>query len=264
VDSVVDNTAIGMGRNVGRVRRIAADSGVNVIVATGIYTFDKLPRFFSLRGPGTRNGGPEPLEALFVREIEEGIADSGVRAGIIKCTTDVLGITPDIERILRAAALAHRRTGAPITTHTHAATFRGRDQQRLFRQLGVDLERVVIGHCGDSTDLSYLTELMEAGSYIGMDRFGAEAVLPTARRVEVLVDLISRGYAGRMVLSHDANCYTDSYEPQVRREQLPHCSYRYIPEQIIPQLRAAGVAEAEINQMTTGNPRRLFSRRDPY
>jgi phosphotriesterase-related protein len=264
VDSVVDLTAIGMGRNVARIRRIAEASGVHVIVATGIYTFDKLPRYFGLRGPGTRNGGPELLETLFVREIEEGIADTGIRAGIIKVTTDVLGITPDIERILRAAAVAHRRTGAPISTHTHAATFRGRDQQQLFRSMGVDLGRVIIGHCGDSTDLAYLTELMDAGSYIGMDRFGSEAVLPADQRVETLLALIARGYSARMVLSHDANCFTDHFEPEIQREQWPNCSYRYIPEQIIPRLRSAGVPEAEITQMTVQNPRQLFSRRDSY
>jgi phosphotriesterase-related protein len=264
VGTVVDLTAIGMGRNVGRVRRIAAAGGVNVVVATGIYTFDKLPRYFSLRGPGTRNGGPELLEALFVREITDGIAGTGVRAGIIKCTTDAPGITPDIERVLRAAALASRRTGAPISTHTHAATFRGRDQQRLFRSMGVDLGRVVIGHCGDSTDLAYLTELMEAGSYIGLDRFGSDAMLPAAQRLEVLLALIARGYTERMVLSHDTNCYSDGYEPEVRRQQWPNGSYRYIPEQVIPALRDAGVTEAQIAQLTVGNPRRLFSRRDPY
>jgi phosphotriesterase-related protein len=145
VDTIVDVTAIGQGRNVARIKQIAEASGLNVIVATGIYTFDVMPKFFAARGPGTANGGPDPIEAFFVREIEDGIADTGVRAAVIKCSTDAPGITDDIAAILRAAARAHRRTGVPITTHTDSVTYRGRDQHQLFRSEGVDLNRVIIG-----------------------------------------------------------------------------------------------------------------------
>ena len=68
------------------------------------------------------------------------------------------------------------QTGVPISTHTHAATRRGLEQQRIFTEEGVDLSRVVIGHCGDTTDIGYLEELIGNGSYIGMDRFGLDIV----------------------------------------------------------------------------------------
>lgn len=264
VDTIVDVTAIGQGRDVARVKRIAETTGLNVVVATGIYTFEAMPRFFAARGPGTANGGPEPIEAFFVREIEEGVADTGVRAALIKVTTDVLGITDDIDAILRAASRAHRRTGAPITTHTDAGTYRGRDQQRLFRSEGVDLSRVVIGHCGDSTDLDYLTELMDAGSYIGLDRFGYDLKLAAPERIRVVVELVRRGYAGRMLLSHDATCYADTLEPATRARLWPNCSHRYVVEQVVPALLEQGVSQDDVDQMLVRNPAAVLPRSAPY
>src|SRR5205807_2920715 len=130
---------------------------------------------------------------MFVRDIEQGIADTGVKAGILKCATDEDGLTPGVERILRAVAQAHRRTGVPISTHTHVATRRGLDQQRIFREEGVDLSRVIIGHSGDSTDLEYLEELLAAGSYLGLDRFGIDTITPFEQRIDTVVRLCERG-----------------------------------------------------------------------
>jgi phosphotriesterase-related protein len=264
VDTLVDLTAIGQGRNVARVARIAAGTGVHVLVATGIYTFDKLPKFFSARGPGTTNGGPEPVEAFFVREITEGISDTGIKAAVIKVATDVPGLTEDVEKILRAAARAHRRTGTPVSTHTDAGTYRGRDQQRVFCEEGVDLTRVVIGHCGDSTDLDYLSELLDAGSFVGMDRFGYDLKLAPEKRVQTVAALVSRGYADRLLLSHDAPCYSDSLEPPARERLWPNCHHRYVTDRVVPALLELGVAQADVDQMLLRNPARLFSQLAPY
>src|SRR2546429_9976938 len=110
--------------------------------------------------------------AMFVRNSERGIGDTAGRAGMLKCATDEPGMTPGVERVLRSVAQAHRQTGVPISTHTHAHSRRGLDQQDIFRQEGVDLTRVVIGHSGDTTDTDYLDEIIANGPYIGMDRFG--------------------------------------------------------------------------------------------
>jgi phosphotriesterase-related protein len=264
VDTLVDLTAIGQGRNVARVAAIAAGTGLNVLVATGIYAFDKLPKFFSARGPGTTNGGPEPVEAFFVREITEGIAGTGIKAAVIKCATDVPGVTEDVGTILRAAARAHRRTGVPISTHTDAGTYRGRDQQRVFREEGVDLARVVIGHCGDSTDLDYLSELLDAGSFVGMDRFGYDLKLSPEKRLQTVADLVARGYADRLLLSHDAPCYSDSLEPPARERLWPNCHHRYVTERVVPGLLQLGVSQDDIDQMLVRNPARLFGEGSPY
>lgn len=133
VDTIVDLTVIGLGRYIPRIQQIAQQTKINIIVATGIYTYNDAPHYFHFRGPGTVLGGPELMVEMFVRDINEGIADTGVKAGILKCATDEPGVTRDVERILRATAQAHRKTGVPISTHTHARRRVGLDQQRIFR-----------------------------------------------------------------------------------------------------------------------------------
>ncbi len=98
IDTLVDLTVLGLGRYIPRIQRVAARTSLNIVVATGLYTYDELPLFFHVRGPGTVLGGPEVLTDLFVRDITEGILDTGVKAAILKCATDEKGITPGVER----------------------------------------------------------------------------------------------------------------------------------------------------------------------
>ena len=264
VDTVVDLTVLGLGRNVELVRQIAEPTGLNVIVATGAYYFDELPSFFQLHGPGSFHGDPEPLDRFFTQDLTDGIAGTGVRAGILKCVTDVRGVTPDVDRVLRAIARVHRDTGKPISTHTHAETRRGLDQQRVFREEGVELSRVVIGHCGDTTDLKYLTALMDAGSYIGMDRFGLDTFLPTPERVATVAELVRLGYASKMVLSHDTTCFSMSYAGPAREQKLPDWNHRFLLDSVLPMLRERGVGEDAIDQMLVQNPRAIFENSASY
>ena len=95
IDTLVDLTVIGLGRYIPRVAAIADQvPEINVVVATGVYTYNEVPMFFHFQGPGTILGGPEPMVEMFVREIREGIGETGVRAGILKCASDRPGITP--------------------------------------------------------------------------------------------------------------------------------------------------------------------------
>ena len=102
---------------------------------------------------------------------------------------------------------------------------------------------------------------MERGSTIGMDRFGLDSFLPTARRVEVLAQLCAEGYAARMVLSHDANCWTDMLSEDDKRRTRPQWHYTHISDDILPALRKAGVSEEQIDQMLVHNPRAIFEAR---
>src|SRR3990172_11987112 len=182
VNTLVDLTPADW-RDIPFVKEVVARSGMQVIVATGIYW--EVPHYF--RAFGLRS--IDHIADLFVRDIRDGIMDTGVRAAIIKCATDETGVTEDVERILRASARAHCATGVPISTHTHAASRVGLKQQDIFEDEGVDLGRVIIGHSGDSEEIEYLTRLIERGSYIGMDRFGLDMFLPTEKRVATIAKL---------------------------------------------------------------------------
>jgi phosphotriesterase-related protein len=260
VDTIVDPTVIGLGRYIPRIQRVAARTGLQIVVATGVYTYNDVPMYFHFTGPGTGLGGPETMTELFVRDITEGIADTGVKAAILKCATDEPGLTPGVERVLRAVAQAHRQTGVPITTHTHAATRRGLEQQRIFAEEGVDLSRVIIGHSGDTTDLGYLEELIAAGSYLGMDRFGLHNILSFDDRVDTVARLCERGHADKMVLSHDASCYIDWLPEAALPVALPDWHFLHIHHDVLPALRQRGVTEEQITTMLVDNPRAIFAR----
>jgi len=264
VDSIVDLTVIGLGRYVPRIQQIAQQTKINIIVATGVYTYHDAPNYFHFRGPGTVLGGPELMVEMFVRDIREGIADTGIKAGILKCATDEPGVTRDVERILRATAKAHRQTGVPVSTHTHAAPRVGLDQQRIFREEGVDLTRVVIGHSGDTTDLGYLEELVGNGSYIGMDRFGIDTILSFEDRVKTVASMCRRGHAGKMVLSHDAACYNHWLPERPLPMILPRWHYLHIHNDVIPALKQQGVTDEQLQTMLVANPKAIFERQGAY
>ena len=259
VDTIVDPTVIGLGRYIPRIQRVAAQTDLQIVVATGVYTYNDVPMYFHFTGPGTGMGGPETMTDLFVRDITEGIAGTGVKAAILKCATDEPGVTPGVERVLRAVAQAHVRTGVPITTHTHAGTRRGLEQQRIFAEEGVDLTRVIIGHSGDTTDLDYLEELIAAGSYLGMDRFGLDFLLSFSDRVDTVARMCERGHADKMVLSHDASCFIDWLPEEAVPVVLPNWHYLHIHHDVLPALRQRGVTEEQITTMLVDNPRAIFT-----
>jgi phosphotriesterase-related protein len=264
VDTIVDLTVIGLGRYIPRIARVAAATELNIVVATGLYTYNDLPFRFHYEGPGGMLGGPEIMTDMFVKDIEEGIADTGIKAGILKCATDEPGLTAGVERVLRAVAQAHKRTGVPISTHTHAGLRRGLEQQRIFEEEGVDLSRVIIGHSGDTTDVGYLEELIAAGSYLGMGRFGIDVILPFEERVGIVATMCERGHADKMVLSHDANCYFDALPEALGPQMAPNWNYLHIHNDVIPALKERGVTDEQLHAMLIDNPRRIFDRQGGY
>jgi phosphotriesterase-related protein len=258
VQTIVDPTVVGLGRDIPRIQRINERVDLNIIVATGIYTYHDVPGFFRHRGPGLDPNLPDPMVDLFVQDVIDGIAGTGVRAGLLKCAIDAPGMTSGVERVLRAVAAAHLRTGTPVMVHTHPGTKRGLEVAALFSELGVPPGRVQLAHCGDSADLEHLTELASAGFLLGMDRFGLDVTLSTPQRVATIVELARRGLAGQMVLSHDASCYIDWLEPALVPVGLPNWNYRHIHTDVLPALREQGVTEEQITQMLVDNPRRFF------
>lgn len=258
IGTIVDLTVVGLGRDIDLVREVAEQIPLHIVVATGLYTYNDVPHYFDYRTGAFRPNGVDLLDEYFLGDIEDGIAGSGVKPGILKCATDEPGLTPGVERVLRAVARVHRTTGVPISTHTHAHTHRGRDQQRVLREEGVDLGRVVVGHSGDSTEIDYLEELADAGSTLGMDRFGVDAFCPTEQRIDTVVELCRRGRADRMVLSHDAACHMDWFDPPMLAAAAPNWHFLHISHDILPALRERGVPEEAITTMMVDNPRRIL------
>lgn len=259
IRTIVDPTVVGLGRYIPRIQRVAeAVPELHIVVATGMYTYDEVPNFFRVRGPGVSPDLPEPLVELFVRDIEEGIAGTGVRAGMLKCAIDEPGMRPGVERIMRAVGAAHLRTGVPITVHTHPSSRTGLEVKRLLcDELGVAPSSIVLGHSGDSTDCDHLSELAEEGFVLGLDRFGLNYELTFEQRCDVLVELCKRGFADRIVLAHDNSCYID-WMDEFTRTFLPQWHYLHIGDDVLPYAREHGVTEEQIHTMLVEVPRRVL------
>ncbi|MEV6139250.1 phosphotriesterase-related protein [Nocardia sp. NPDC051990] len=258
IDTILDPTVLGLGRYLPRIEKIAARTDLRIIVATGIYTYNDLPFQFHYTGPGLLFDRPEPMVEMFVKDLTQGIADTGVRAGFLKCAIEAPGLTPGVERVMRAVGQASAQTGAPITVHTNPHTRSGLVAQRVLAEEGADLSRVVIGHSGDTTDIDYLIELADAGSLLGMDRFGLNVLLPFEDRVNTIVELVRRGYLDKIVIAHDAACHIDWMDPVAKAQAVPQWNYRHISEDVIPALMAGGLTEDDIEAILVRNPRRYF------
>jgi len=250
IDTVIDLTTPDLGRDVEFVREVSRASGVNVIAATGIWR--DVPRSFWTRDI-------DDIATIFVREIEVGIGDSGIKAGCIKVANDMGGVTPEGERILRGAARACKRTGCPISTHHWAPEEVGSRQVEIFQEEGAPMDRIAIGHSADTTDVDYLEALLRTGVYLSMDRYPGAAGRPNwEQRNATVKALIDRGWASRLMLGHD---YAPM--PVLRDREAPAASgptrYLFVSTVAVPALIAQGVPEATIDLMMREVPRRFLS-----
>lgn len=254
ITTIVDPTAPGIGRDVRRIQRINAQVDINIVVASGVYAFLGLPNFLTYRDV-------DAIAALFAREITEGIDDTGVRAGFLKCAVEAHGLVGDVPRILAAVAAASVETGAPVMVHTNAAARTGLLALEALTGAGVDPARIVIAHMGDSNDMDYMREVAASGAWLGLDRFGIAHFNPDADRIRTLLALLDAGLRDRLHLSHDAASFLDFFtgNPAFAGEDP---SYLLISRTVVPALLAAGATQADIDAMMVDNPRRFLARED--
>lgn len=252
VRSICDPTAMFIGRDVSFMRRVAEETGLQVVACTGIYTYDHLPPFFVSRSA-------DQIADLFVADIEQGIQETEIKAAFIKCAADEPGVNENVEKVHRAAARAHLRTGAPIMAHSRPASDTAQRQIEIFEQEGVDLSRVQIAHCGDSPDPDYIERLLQKGIYAGLDRYGIEMFLPYEQRHATTVTLLERGYAAQLFISADSCATIDWFPPDVADQlvaagMVKDWTIRIVPERVIPDLREAGVTGDQLETMMVRNP----------
>jgi phosphotriesterase-related protein len=257
VKTVCEPTAMFIGRDVSFSRRVAEETGLQLVACTGIYTYEHLPPFFLSREP-------DAIADLFVHDIEVGIQGTDIKAAFLKCAADEPGITPNIEKVHRAAARASVRTGAPIMAHSRPARGTGPKQVDIFEEEGVDLGKVQIAHTGDTDDLDYIERLLDRGVWIGMDRFGLDMFLPMERRIPTVAALLERGYADRMFLSQDYNATLDWFPPEgLRQLQAAGASRGWsmtlLFDEVIPALRERGMTDEQLATMLVSNPKRWLT-----
>ena len=256
IDTFVDATTFDLGRDPELLRRVSAASGVNIVNVTGWWL--DVPRFI-------HNVSPKQMAREFVRDIEEGFRGTDVKAGLLKCAADFEGVTPDLEIMARAVARAHNDTGVPIMVHSYPTGQVARRQIAIFKEEGVDLERVKIDHSNDTTDTEYLKWILDQGCFLGLDRYPGHLVSPHMRTV-TMKTLIDDGYAERLCPAHDCICLhilnerADGSLPEEHALALRNPDgFLYMHRHVIPDLRNMGVGDDTIDTLFVDNPKRFFA-----
>ena len=250
----VDMTTFDIGRDVVALEEVSRRTGLQIIATAGFHR--TIPRVFWM-------ASPDAVAALFVREIEEGIDGTEIKAGVLKAAGGTGRLSEQEEIVHRAVARAHLRTGVPIFTHTEQPDGIGLEQIRVFQEEGVDLNRVLIGHANDSTDVDYLQRMLDKGVWLGLDRYPGGRWAGSAdweQRTATAKNLIDAGYADRLTISHDhanSQCRPSLADREIRDRNNPD-GYLFITRQVLPRLRELGTNEADIHKLTVDNPRRLF------
>ncbi len=256
VRTVVDPNAMTGGRDARFSKRVADETGVQIILATGIYTYEHLPQVFL-------NRDEDCIADVFAHDIEQGIQGTVIKAAFLKTACDAPGMVPNVEKLHRAAARASLRTGVPIMAHSQPSSGTGLEQVRVFEDEGVDLDKVQIAHTGDTDDLDYIEKLLDTGVWIGMDRYGLDLFLPTDKRNATVLALLERGYADRMFLSQDYCSTLDWFPPEVQEalkaSEVPEWSMTMLFESVIPELKERGLTDEQLETMLVENPKRWLS-----
>jgi phosphotriesterase-related protein len=252
VSTIVDCTTFDLGRDARLLAEVSAASGVTVIGSTGLW----LDPSVTLRARSA-----DQLAERFERDLTEGMDGTSIRAGVIKVASEQR-VEPFAELVLAAAARASIATSAPIITHTAARHRTGEQQAALLESFGVDPCRVAIGHRDDSDDVDYLAGLAGRGYRIAMDRL-PNGALPeyggrtVADRIDMIAQLVQRGYGDRILLSHDdpvwAGLLTDA--DQARHKAANPQLLAFVAAVVLPALQSRGMQPEEIRQMTVDNPR---------
>ncbi len=257
VNTIVDVTPADIGRDIRFIEEVSRRSGMQIVACTGHWLNPSL----SMAARTV-----DELTEFFVLEIERGIEGTDIKAGVIKVATDRDGVTPFLEKALRAAARASKATGTPVTTHTYAAGKGGEKQAEIFEAEGLSPASVCLGHSDESADMTYLTGLARRGYTIGMDhmpqglRAPAAGLVSWQQRAESVKTLIDSGFAEKIFLSNDwyfglSIAATGAMDAM---EKLNPDGMLFVTRKTIPRLKELGVTERAIRTITIDNPRRFL------
>jgi phosphotriesterase-related protein len=250
--SIIDPCPMDLGRDVEFVAELASRTGINIVCATGVYneeegipcTFRTMPR--------------EDIIALYVKEITEGVGDTGIKAGVIKIATGHATPTAYERKMIGVAAETSHLTGVPIISHTQIASG-GLHQIDIVEEHKGRADCMIVGHSGDRDDHEYQKSIAERGAFVGLDRFGLEMILSDELRMQNLLRLVRAGFANRVVMSQDYPlCLKGRMGPDMEK-LAPKWSITHIFRTILPRLKELGLSDAEVETILVNNPKALFA-----
>jgi phosphotriesterase-related protein len=254
--TIVDVTSVGLGRDPSGLARIARRTGLNVVAGAGYYVGDT-------HSDWVRNAPVEDIAERIVLDIQLGMDESYVKAGIIGEIGLSDPMSPSEKKVLHAAALAQRRTGAAITVHNafiNPETESGLVAVEVLEKAGADLRRVIMGHMDPTSHRpEYHRALLSTGCYLEFDLFGADYfesgigyVGPGDReKTSAVVRLIEEGFASQILLSHDV-CY------KIQLQRFGGYGYAHLLRNIRPRFALAGIDDGVFMDILVSNPREVL------
>jgi phosphotriesterase-related protein len=250
--TLVDSMPAACGRNAAKLAEVSRRTGVHILCPTGVH----LRKYYPPDHPYPALE-EEPLAELLVQDITVGIDEHDyqgadvrrmpIRAGLIKVAGGLDHLDAHERKIFRAAALAHRMTGAPIMTHTEQGTA-ALEQLEVLVAAGAELRHVVLSHTDRRPDLRYHEEILRSGAYVEFDssfRWGAEEGNPTR---DLVCRLVERGFGAQLLLGMDAA------RRRYWRAYGGGPGLRFLLLEFVPQLRQAGLGDGDLHRIFVTNP----------
>ncbi len=259
------------GKDLKGLQELSEKSGVHVVTCTGLYVASTQPEEY-------KNMSEDDLVALFKRQMDEGMDDTKVKPGFMKCAIntvgDCMGVDESEIKAVRACARVAAETGCSI--HIHNGYPMGMNEcvpvAQMVLELGVRPEKLLMLHMDSlilrpHTDLEYISDintvktvdielmrrLLDMGVNVGFDSWDMQVGgFPTnVDRLKALVELLKRGYGGQIVMGHDV--YDKS-----RGVAYGYSGYTGFIRSALPTLRQLGF-EKEIGLLTVENPAKILA-----
>ena len=253
--TLVEASTIGLSRDPRGLRRIAKAAGVNIVMGAGFYVDDVHP-------DGMDERSESDLADQIAGEILSGVDGTDIRAGIIGEIGCSWPLTANERKVLRAAAAAQRRTGSAVLIHPGRNQDAPKEVLDVLAEAGADLGRVIMGHLDRTVvDLDALLAIAARGCYLEYDLFGLESSyyplsdldMPNdAQRLRFIRELVSEGYADRVVVGHDI------YSKHRLTSYGGH-GYAHFLGNVAPRMERKGFDREDIDAITTGNPARVLA-----
>lgn len=253
--TLVDPTNVGLARDPLALQRIARATGLHIIMGAGYYVGPAHP-------PDMDTKSEEEITREIVRDLTEGVGDTGVRAGLIGEIGCSWPWTPNERRSVRAAAEAAKQTGAPLMIHPGRNPAAPEAHLEEVRKVGLDLRRVIMCHIDRTiSDPARLKAIAETGCSLEYDLFGMEVsnypmgdfeIPSDAERMRQILWLIEQGHGRQVLMAHDI-CF------KVRLVRYGGHGYAHILRHIVPRLRKKGLAEKDVWMLIAENPTRAVT-----
>jgi phosphotriesterase-related protein len=254
--TVVDPTNASLARDPRALARIARATGLNIVMGAGYYVSAAHPPDMDRRSVDT-------IAREIVADVTTGVGETGVKSGLIGEIGCTWPWTDNERKVVRAAVIAQRETGAPLMIHPGRSERAPMEIAEFVQKEGGDLRRTIMCHIDRTiADVEAVVDLAGTGMWLEYDLFGLETSyypyhpafdMPNdGGRMRHVLALMDRGRTGQVLLSHDIaykHCLT----------KYGGYGYHHLLVNVVPRLRSKGVDDASLRRLLVENAQRAFA-----